>query len=140
MTKTQLYFDIEDKEYFERLQQYISANYGTYFEITDSLGDEQQVCTVSDYINKRNRKWIFLIKEEKGDASKYSSASEICSLLMEFNDFGAEDRTIKYKKGLVTICLTSAAGGAGKSLISQAVCCCLALTGKKVLYINPTPI
>jgi len=139
MMKTQLYFDVKDKEYFERLQQYITANYGMYFEITDSYENESQACTVSDYINKRNRKGIFLVKEEKGDVSKFCSASEICSALMEFNNFGNEDNNSKNKNGLHVVCVTSAAGGVGKSVIAQALCCSWALKGKKVLYINPNP-
>lgn len=139
MVRTQLYFDVKDKEYFNRLSQYIIANYGMYFEIIDSAEKESPVCTVSDYINKRNRRGIFLIKEEKGDISKYSSASEICSALMEFNDFGSENSAIKSKNETLTLCVISAAGGAGKSIIAQALCCNYALKGKKALYINTNP-
>lgn len=137
--KTKLYFDIKDKEYFDRLSQYITANYGMYFEITDSVENESPVCIVSDYINKRNKRGIFLVKEENGDVSKYCSASEICSALMEFNDFGAENCALKSKKGPLSVCVISAAGGAGKSVIAQALCCSYALKGKKVLYINLNP-
>lgn len=139
MLRTKLYFDVKDTEYFERLQQYIMANFNMYFEITENAEIESGVCIVSDYINRRNRKGIFLIKEEKGDISKYCCASDICSELMKVNKIGNGKKVVMGNKGPIIICVTSASGGVGKSTIAKAMSCSLALSGKKVLYINPNP-
>ncbi len=139
MLKTKLFFDIKDNEYFDRLKQYILANYGMYFEITNDREESPGICTVSDYINRRNKKDIFLIKEEKGDISKFSGASEICSALMKMNNPENEKLVLAGNSNPYVICVTSAAGGAGKSTVAQAMCCNFALKGRKVLYFNFNP-
>ena len=139
MAKTKLFFDVKDKEYFARLQHYILANYGMYFEITDDRDDEPGTYIVSDYINRRNKKDVFLIKEQKGDISKFSGASEICSALMKLNNQESINAIPAGIGGPVIFCVTSAAGGVGKTTIAQAMCCSLALEGRNVLYMNFNP-
>ena len=139
MLRTKLYFDVKDTEYFNRLKQYILANYGMYFEITENAEIGSGVCIVSDYINRRNRKGIFLIKEDKGDVSKYCRASDICVALMKANEIGNGRKVSAGNDGPMMICITSASGGVGKSTVSKAMSCSFALSGKKVLYINPNP-
>jgi hypothetical protein len=138
MTRTKLYFDVRDNDYFERLGQYIMANYGMYFEITDDKDKWPDAYTVSDYINRRNKKGVFLIKEDKGDVYKFSPASEVCSGLMKVTN-PAHGNMLPSKEAALAIGVTSAAGGAGKSVISKAISCRLAEKGMKVLYINFNP-
>ncbi|MDX1357213.1 MAG: hypothetical protein R3232_00125 [Clostridia bacterium] len=137
MARTKLTFDVMDIEYFERLGRYISANYGMYFEITDEKDSASETFVISDYINRRNSKGVFLVKEDKGDVSKFSPASEICAGLMEFTNPGTCSPAAK--GNILTISVTSVAGGAGKSVISKAICCHLAEKGQKILYINFNP-
>lgn len=139
MLRTKLYFDVRDTEFFDRLKQYILANYGMYFEITEEADISSGTCIISDHINRRNRKGIFLIKEEKGDVSKYCCASDICLALMKANNIGHGKKASYGNNGPITICVTSASGGVGKSIISKAMSCNFAISGKKVLYINPNP-
>ena len=139
MIKTQLYFDVEDTEYFKWFRQYLLANYHMYFEVIEEYSRDTGVCIVSDYINKRNNRGVFIIKEEKGDVQKYSRASKICAELMKFNNLGAEKQLEQGRPGPLITGVTSAAGGVGKSVVSQAISCSFAQKGKKVLYINPDP-
>ena len=139
MLRTKLYFDVKDTEFFDRLKQYILANYGMYFEITEDKENNSEVCTISDHINKRNRKGIFLIKEEKGDISKYCCASDICLALMKANNIGYSKKTSRENNRPIMICVTSSSGGVGKSTLSKAMSVNFAVSGKKVLYINPNP-
>ena len=139
MAKTKLFFDVKDNEYFARLQQYILANYGMYFEIIDEGNNDPETYTVSDYVNRRNKKDVFLIKEQKGDISKFRGASEICSALMKMNNSESKNTMPTGTAGPVFFCVTSAAGGTGKTTIAQAMCCSLALKGRNVLYMNFNP-
>ncbi|MCK5759475.1 MAG: AAA family ATPase [Clostridiales bacterium] len=139
MLRTKLYFDVNDTEFFNRLKQYILANYGMYFEITENAEIGPGVCIISDYINRRNRKGIFLIKEDKGDISKYCCASDICLALMKANNIGNGKKVSHGNNGPIMICVTSASGGVGKSTVSKAMSCNFATSGKKVLYVNPNP-
>lgn len=139
MLKTKLFFDVKDTEYFNRLQEYILANYGMYFEITDDKNATGATCTVSDYINRRNKRDVFLIKDEKGDISKYSCASEICSAIMLLNNTGNESISLNAASKTKFICVSSASGGAGKSTIAQSLCCNFSIEGHKVLYLNLNP-
>lgn len=139
MARIKLYFDVEDKEYFRRLEEYILANFSMYFEISDKKEAGPGTCIVSDYINKRNRKGVFLVKKEKGDISKFKSAFEICSVLLKMNSIGPCSTAFPGKRGPMIVCVTSASGGAGKTTIAKAMSCEFASKGRKVLYINPNP-
>ena len=138
MSGTKLYFDIKDREYFDRLKDYIRINYGMYFEISEEKPSDGKYCIVSDYINRRNRKDVFLIKDKKGDVCKYEKASVICSELLK--RIGVGDIAKPGESEPVIICVASASGGNGRTTISQAMCCSFASRGYRVLYINPDPL
>ncbi|MDX1358868.1 MAG: hypothetical protein R3232_08560 [Clostridia bacterium] len=139
MDKIGLYFDVRDTEYFKRLAEYMIFNYWRYFKVAESREADEGVCIISDYLNRRNRKNVFLIREKGGDISKYSSASAICTALIE--KFSSDKAAAGYPgRGETRItCVTSSEGGTGKTTVSKALARLLSEKGLRVSYINPDP-
>lgn len=134
MKTTGIYFDVEDREYFDRLGEYISINYPGFFRICNE--DESRDIVITDYLNKRNSKNIITIREEGGDIEKFKRASSICMDLVKIV-YGETDFTKgSGSSGPTVIPVTSALGGAGKTKISCALAKHAASTGRSVLYIN----
>lgn len=132
-----IYFDVEDREYFERLEEYIRLNFLRYFRVCNKT--EESDFVITDYLNKRNRRNIITIKESDGDIKKFQRASEICiglvGIIYKNTDLSIEQD----RRGPVIVCVTSAQGGAGKTRISTALAKYAASIGREVLYINLDP-
>lgn len=129
-----IYFDIEDREYFDRLEGYIRLNFPRFLKVCREQVDSFFVIT--DYLNKRNSKNIISIKETGGDIQKFQRASDICIELVNLI-YGDKEVTDGHsRKSPHTICVTSAVGGAGKTKISLSLAKHAVNSGYKVLYIN----
>lgn len=139
MIKANLYFDTKDNEYFNKLKEYIAINYQSYFKLTDNRSELKNGYIISDYLNKRNNRNMILIKDTGGDICKYTKASEICAFLLERCSRDFKSVVLAGNNATRIICVTSALGGAGKSIVAKALCCKLSQKGKKVLYINADP-
>lgn len=131
MIKTRITFDVTDLEYFRMLRTYISLNYSEVIVIDENDYD----FIVSDKPEKSDQRIV--IASHDFDIFKYQKASKICSLIINYatkdeeqSDHVNEERTAK----LVSV--TSAAGGAGKTLLSQNLCVKLAEMHQKVLYVS----
>ncbi len=140
MKRIRLGFDVKDRDYFDNLIDYIRLNYGRYFHTDVSEDARKADYLISDHINKRNRKNVIIIKDGGGDIEKYKKASSICSDLFEICSFnGGADKVDSGQEAHV-ICVTSAAGGAGKSTVAKALACRMAEKGVKVLYMDMNPM
>ncbi|MFO7611118.1 MAG: AAA family ATPase [Clostridia bacterium] len=139
MKKMNLYFDVRDTEYFERLKKYILLNNGNLLGIVDAKEELNGGYVVSDYLNKRNTRNIIIMGEGKEELSKYQKASAVCSFFLGRYSEDAGELIATGGSGARIICVTSALGGAGKSTVSKAICCRLAERGRKVLYANFDP-
>ncbi|MBN2558526.1 MAG: AAA family ATPase [Clostridia bacterium] len=136
MKKMNLYFDVRDTEYFERLKKYILLNNGNLLGIAKAREELNGGYLVSDYLNKRNTRNIIIFGEGKDELSKYQKASAICNVFLDRYSEDSGEYIEAGKGGARIICVTSALGGAGKSTASKAICCRLAERGRKVLYVN----
>jgi MinD-like ATPase involved in chromosome partitioning or flagellar assembly len=132
-----IYFDVEDKEYFGRLEEYIKLNYPRFFRVCNKTEESDYVIT--DYLNKRNSRNLITIKESDGDIKKLQRASGICIGLIGIIYKNTDISTEQNRGGPMIICVTSALGGAGKTMISTAIAKYASVIGREVLYMNLDP-
>ncbi len=132
-----IYFDVEDKEFFDRLGEYIGLNFPRFLRICKE--NEKSDFVITDYLNKRNSRNIITIKESEGDIVKYQKASGICIELVRiiYKDIDISEE--QKESGTSIICITSARGGVGKTKIAISLASHAARSGRDVLYINLDP-
>ncbi|MBN1623768.1 MAG: tyrosine-protein kinase family protein [Clostridia bacterium] len=132
-----IHFDVEDREYFARLEEYIKLNYPRFFQICNKAEESDYIIT--DYLNKRNSRNIITIKESDGDIKKLQRASGICIGLIGIIYKNNDISTDQSRERPLIICVTSALGGAGKTKISTALAKHASAIGSEVLYMNLDP-
>lgn len=137
MNTAGIYFEVEDKEYFRRLEEYIRFNFTAFFHVCQKTEESDYVIT--DYLNKRNSRNIISIKESDGDIKKFQRASGICLDLVGIIYKNTEISKESSGVDPLIICVTSALGGAGKTRIAKALAKHAAAIGREVLYINLDP-
>lgn len=137
------------REYFDKIDMEIITE-REYFEELFTKPQKAEVLIVSDtlyssFLQKHDITNIFVMTEqdEEGNTGelnierlyKYTSIQEI------FNEILGKSRNIlnadsKEKKETQVILVTSASGGAGKTVVSMGISTSLTKSYKKVLYIN----
>ncbi|MBN2851773.1 MAG: AAA family ATPase [Clostridia bacterium] len=131
MIKTRVTFDIEDHEYFSMLKTYISLNYSEVI-ITDDCNFD---FIITDKPLEGDQ--YIIISSHHFTIYKYQKASKICSQIVNCaaKEVADDEYEISGKKAKLIV-VTSAAGGAGKTRLSQSLCIRLAEMKQKVLYMS----
>ncbi|MFA5341769.1 MAG: AAA family ATPase [Clostridia bacterium] len=133
MKRIRLQIELSDKEFANRLSQYIKINGLNIFNIINDKPD----AVLHDCMKDNNDEYIMLNTNNKETSIyRYQSADRIMGSIMECMDDIDVVLDMKLKSNNKTIFVTSAHGGAGKTYISSALAIYLARKGKKVLHIN----
>ncbi len=128
MGKIAITFEVTNKEYFDKLQEYMRLYYAHVFVFTKS--DESIIITDGKKINKS----FLVIGNVEYDIYQYQKASVICQQIMAMVMPKAKQIDLNTKINCV-ITVTSIRGGEGKTTFSQALCNRLVTSNKQVLYL-----
>ncbi len=128
MGKIAITFDVTNKEYFDKLQEYMKLYYSHVFVFTKS--DEGIVITDGKKVNK----FYIVISNVDYDIYQYQKATTICKQIMAITIPKAKQNEMSPQVSCV-ITVTSIRGGIGKTTFSQNLCNHLIKSNKQVLYL-----
>lgn len=128
MGKIAITFDVTNKEYFDKLKEYIKLYYSHVFVFTKS--NESIIITDGKKISKS----FIVISNIDYDIYQYQKASVICQQLIVIAMPKAKQIDLITKTNCV-VTVTSIRGGEGKTTFSQNLCNRLATSNKQVLYL-----
>lgn len=128
MGKITITFDVTNKEYFDKLQEYMKLYYSHVFVFTKS--DEGIIITDGKKVNKL----YIVISNVDYDIYQYQKATTICQQIMAITIPKAKQNEMSPQVNCV-ITVTSIRGGVGKTTFSQNLCNRLVKSNKQVLYL-----